>query len=310
MDFRNISAWAIRNPIVPILAFIGLVIAGILSFAQMDVQDQPDIEFPMVIVRISQPGAAPTEIENQITQRVEAAVQNIEGVENINSTANEGSSQTQIEFELGTDIAEAVNEVESAVDQIRGELPDGILEPQVSKQQTSSQPIVFFGVEAEDMTIEQLSWFIDDTITKRLMANVPGLAQVDRNGGVDREILVILDPGKMQALGVTAAQVNQQLRQLNTNAAGGQAEIAGSRQSVRVLGNAASAFELSQTQIPLGAGRTVKLGEIAKVSDSYGELRSIAKINGKQVVTFSISRARGESDVSVYDAAVEELKKI
>jgi multidrug efflux pump subunit AcrB len=309
MNFRNLSAWSIRNPIVPILAFLGLVIAGIMSFASMDVQDEPDIEFPVVIVQISQPGAAPSEIENQITQRVEAAVQTIDGVENINSTANEGNSQTQIEFALGTDIGEAVNEVESAVDQIRGELPDGILEPRVSKQQTSSDPIVFFGVQADDMTIEQLSWFIDDTVTKRLLT-VEGLAEVNRNGGVDREILVILDPAKMQSMGVTASQVNNALRQLNTNAAGGRAEIAGSRQSVRVLGNADSAFELSQTQISLGSGRTVKLADIARVSDAYGELRSIAKINGKQVVNFSVTRARGESDVTVYDGVIDVLTEL
>jgi len=309
MNFRNLSAWSIRNPIVPILAFIGLVLAGIMSFQRMDIQDQPDIEFPVVLVSISQPGAAPSEIENQITQRVEAAVQTIDKVENIRSTASEGRSFTQVEFELGEDIAEKVNEVKSAVDQIRGELPDGILEPRVYKQQTSSNPIVYFGVSAQDMTLEQLSWFIDDTVTKRLLT-VEGLAEVNRNGGVDREILVILDPGKMQSLGVTASQVNNSLRQLNVNAAGGQAEIAGSRQSVRVLGNAQSAFELSQTLIPVGNGRTVKLAEIAKVSDSYGELRSLAKLNGKQVITFSITRARGESDVAVYDQAVEVLKEL
>jgi multidrug efflux pump subunit AcrB len=308
MDFSNISAWSIRNPIVPLLAFIGLLIAGLMSFQQMDVQDQPDIEFPVVNVFITQPGAAPSEIENQITQRVEAAVQTLDGVENINSTASEGSSQTRIEFALGTDVAEAVNEVKSAVDQIRGELPEGILEPQVFKQQTSSRPIVYYGVSADDMTIEQLSWFIDDTVTKRLLT-VEGLAEVNRNGGVDREILVILDPAKMQALGVTASQVNNALRAANVNAAGGQAEIAGSRQSVRVLGNAASAYELSQTQISIGS-RTVKLSEIARVSDAYGELRSLAKLNGKQIITFAISRARGESDVSVYDGAVEVLQEL
>ncbi len=309
MNFRNLSAWSIRNPIVPILAFIGLMIAGIMAFQQMDIQDQPDIEFPVVQVSISQPGAAPPEVENQITQRVESAVQTLDGIENINSTASEGSSFTRIEFALGTDIAEAVNEVKSEIDNIRGELPDGILEPRVVKQQTSSQPIVSFGVSANDMTIEELSWYIDDTLTKALLT-VPGLAEVNRSGGVDREILVILEPGKMQALGVTASQVNNALRQLNVNAAGGQAEIAGSRQSVRVLGNAASAYELSQTQISLGAGRSVKLADIARVTDSYGEVTTLAKVDGRQVVTFSITRARGESDVRVYDDAVEILRQI
>ncbi len=309
MAFRNASAWAIRNPIVPILAFMGLMLAGILSFMQMEVQDEPDIEFPVVIVSIAQPGAAPTEIENQITQRVESAIQTIEGVKNIQSTAEEGNTFTVIEFELGTDIAEAVNEVKNQVDQIRGELPDNILEPNIFRQQTSSQPIVYFSVTADDMTVEQLSWFVDDTVTKRLLG-VDGLAEVGRNGGVDREILVILEPDRMQALGVTASQVNTALRQLNLNAAGGRAEIAGARQSVRVLGNAEDAYDLSQAQIQLGGGRTVKLADIARVTDSYGEITSTARIDGKQVITFSISRARGASDVTVYDDSVEVLKQI
>ncbi len=309
MDLRNISAWSIRNPVVPIVLFAGLMLAGIVSFMRMEVQDQPDIEFPVVIVTISQPGAAPTEIENQITQLVEAAVQNVEGVVNINSTTSEGNSQTVAEFEIGADVAQAVNEVTAAIDQIRGELPDGILEPRVFRAQTSSDPIGYFAVAAPDMTIEQLSWFVDDTVTKRLLS-IPGLAEVGRAGGVDREILVVLDPARMQSLGVTASQVNAQLRQLNVDAAGGQAEVAGSRQSVRVLGNAETAYELSQLQVPLGGGRTVRLADFATVTDSYSEITSLAKVSGRQVVTFSIARARGASDVTVFDAAMEQLDQI
>lgn len=309
MNFRNISAWSIRNPVVPIVLFIGLMLAGLVSFSQMEVQEQPDIEFPMVIVMISQPGAAPTEIETQITQRVESAVRSIAGVSSISSTASEGSSQTLVEFQIGEDINAAVNEVKNAVDQVRSDLPDGILEPQVIKAQTSSDPIGFFAVVADDMTIEQLSWFIDDRVAKRLLA-IPGMATVSRGGGVNREILVTLDPTRMQGAGVTASQVNLALRQLNTNAAGGRAEIAGSRQSVRVLGNARTAFELSQTDIALGGGRTVKLADIASVRDSYGEITSRGRMNGKEVVTFGITRARGASDVAVYDETTKALSEM
>lgn len=309
MNFRNLSAWSIRNPVVPIVLFIGLTIAGIVAFMGMKIQQEPDIEFPMVFVIVSQPGAAPTEIETQITQRVEAAVRTISGVETITSTASEGNSQTMIQFQIGTDINEAVNEVKNQVDQTRGELPDGILEPQVFKAQTSSDPIGYFAVSADDMTLEQLSWFIDDTIAKRLLS-VPGMAEVSRQGGVDREIVVEVDPAKMQALGVTASQINAAIRGINVNAAGGRAEIAGSRQSVRVLGNAQTAYELSQTEIALSGGRSVKLTDVAAVSDRFGEVKSMAKVGGKPVVTFAISRARGESDVEVYDQALIELDKI
>jgi multidrug efflux pump subunit AcrB len=309
MNFRNISAWCIRNPIVPIVLFVGLVLAGVMSFAAMQVNQDPDIEFPVVIANISQPGAAPAEIETQITQKVEAAVRTINGIDSIRSTASEGSSNTAIQFVLGTNIDQAVSDVKNAVDQIRGSLPDGILEPQVFKVQTTSQPIAYFAIAADDMTMEQLSWFTDDTVSKQLLG-VSGMASVQRGGGVDRQIVVTLDPGRMQALGVTASQVNLALRSLNLNAAGGKAEIAGSRQSVRVLGNARDAYALSQTEISLGGGKFVKLTDVGTVKDSSGEVTSISKNGGKPVVNFSIARARGASDVTVYDEAQKVITKI
>ena len=310
MNLRNLSAWSIRNPVVPIVLFLGLLIAGVVSFNRMDVNRQPDIDFPAVNVFISQPGAAPTEIETQITQKVEAAIRGINGVDEISSTASEGSSQTTVQFVIGTDVNDAVNEVKNAVDQIRGDLPEGILEPQISKIEAGGNgPIGYFAVRADDMTMEQLSWFVDDTVSRKLLA-IDGMAAVSRAGGVDREIRVIVDPARMQALGVTASQINQTLRAVNTDAAGGQAEIAGSRQSVRVLGNARNAYELGQTQINLDGGRSVKLADVADVYDGYSEQTSIAKIDGKQVVTFGIERSKGASDVTVYDAAIKKIAEL
>jgi multidrug efflux pump subunit AcrB len=310
MNFRNISAWSIRNPVIPIVLFIGLTLAGILSFMRLPVVNFPEVQFPAVTVQISQPGAAPTEIETQITQRVESAVRSINGVESINSTASEGSSNTFVEFEIGTDVNDAVNEVTNTIAQIRGDLPEGILEPQVSKVENNGGNILaFYAVSAPDMTAEQLSWFVDDTVSKRLLA-VEGMSAVSRAGGVDREIRVVLNPARMQALGVTAREVNAALRQINVNAAGGQTEIAGSRQSVRVLGNAADAYDLSQTRISAANGSTIKLTDIAEVSDSFSEPRRISRVDGAQVVTFSFERARGVSEVDVYDGAMAELREI
>ena len=309
MALRDISAWSIRNPVIPLVFFTGLLIAGIVSFKLMDVTDNPDVEFPAVRVVIAQPGASPTEIENQITQRVESALRSIAGVDSIQSVAREGSSQTFVEFEIGTNLIEAVNEVETAIDGVRGSLPDGILEPQVNKVNVVGEPIGYVAVEADDMTVEQLSWFIDDTVAKRLL-KIEGMAEVSRFGGVDRQIEVILDPARMQSFGVTASQINAALRQSNLDAAGGLAEIGGTRQSLRVLGNSDSAYQLSQTQIQLGGGRTVRLADIAKVRDGYSERTSISQVNGKEVVNFAMSRARGASDLTVYDAALAEMDKI
>ena len=129
MNFRNISSWCIRNPVGPIVLFVGLMLAGLISFARMQVNNAPDIDFPAAIVSVSQPGAAPNEMETQVTQRVESAVRGITGVDEINSTISEGISTTFVSFELGTPTDRAVNDVRNAISQIRGSLPEGIVEP-------------------------------------------------------------------------------------------------------------------------------------------------------------------------------------
>ncbi|MBX7494553.1 efflux RND transporter permease subunit [Qipengyuania sp. 6B39] len=309
MNFRNISAWSIRNPVIPIVVFLALLLAGVLSFVRMDVVNNPDVEFPGVNITIVQPGAAPTEIENQITQRVESAVRSIDGVKRISSTAREGSSNTFVSFEVGIDTNDSVSEVKNAIDGVRGSLPDGILEPQITKANPAGGFLGIYAVEADDMTIEQLSWFIDDTIAKRLLA-VEGMAEVNRFGGVNREIEVLLDPARMQALGVTAGQVNGLLRQVNLDAGGGVAEVGGTRQSVRVLGDTETAYELSQRQLQLGGGRTIKLADIATVRDGYSERSSISKVRDKEVVNFGMSRAKGASDVTTFDEAKRVIEEI
>lgn len=309
MNFRNISAWSIRNPVIPLVFFTGLLLAGMLSFARMDVVNNPDVEFPAVNVTIAQPGAAPTEIENQITQNIESAVRSINGVKNISSTASEGSSNTTIEFEIGVNPNDATAEVKNAVDTIRGTLPDGILEPRIEKLDVSNGFLGIYAIEADDMTIEQLSWYIDDTVAKRLLA-IEGMADVGRFGGVDREIEVIVQPEKMQALGVTASQINNVLRQINIDAAGGRAEVGGARQSVRVLGNTDTAFELSQRQIRLPNGNIIKLADVATVRDGYSERTSISKVRDKEVVNFFMSRAKGASDVTVFYKAKDVIAEL
>ena len=309
MSFRNISAWAIRNPVAPIVMFIALLLAGMVSFSQMRVDNNPDVEFPAAQIIISQPGAAPSELETQVTQKVEAAVRGISGVDEINSGVREGSSTTFVQFAIGTPVDRAVNDVRDAVSNIRSDLPEGILEPQIKRVDIAGDPIGFFSAESTDMTLEELSWYVDNTVAKRLLS-ISGMAAVTRNGGVSREIRVILDPAKLQAQGVTASQVNAQLRSVNLNAAGGRAEIAGSEQSVRVLGNAASAFALSQTNIAAGGGRTIKLADLGTVRDAYAEQRNISKMDGRQVLSFSIEKAKGSSDVTVYQAAQKTLDQL
>ncbi|HWG72359.1 MAG TPA: efflux RND transporter permease subunit [Steroidobacteraceae bacterium] len=306
---RNISAWAIKHPVTPIVLFVVLFFLGVVAFIRLPVNLSPDVSFPLVNVNISQPGAAPTEMETQIAQKVEGSIASIGNVRNITTFIVEGEVTIYIEFLIGTPIDRAVTDVRDAVAKVRNDLPQGIYEPLVTRQNVDGGAFAYYALTTTNMTEQQLSWFIDNTITKRLLA-VPGVAQVSRGGGVDREIRVELDPGRMQALGLTAVEVNAQLRALNLDAAGGRAQVGGGEQAIRVLGGAKTALDLADTQIILPGGKSVRLGEIADVHDGIAEVRTIARLNGRPATTFGVFKAKGASDVTVANAVQAELGKI
>src|ERR1700688_2968065 len=276
---KNISAWAIRHPVTPIVVFVVLFFMGVVAFIRLPINLNPDISFPLVVVEISQPGAAPTEMETQIAQKVEGSISSIGNVRHVQTFITEGLVHIEIEFQIGTPVDRAVTDVRDAVARVRADLPQTILEPQVQRQNVDGGAFIYYALSTTTLTPEELSWAIDNTITKRLLA-IPGVAQVQRMGGVDREIRVELDPGRMQAMGLTAVQVNEQLRQLNMDAAGGRAQIGGGGQGIRVLGGAKTAEALGDTQIIVPGGKFVRLREIAEVHDGIAEIRGIARLNG------------------------------
>jgi hydrophobe/amphiphile efflux-1 (HAE1) family protein len=306
---RNISAWAIKHPIFPIVLFVVLTFVGTVAFIRLPINLNPDVSFPQVLITVSQPGAAPTEIETQVMQKIEGAVASVGNVHNITSRAVEGTARIWVEFQIGTPIDRAVNDVRDAIARVRADLPEGIQEPSVTRQDVEGGPIAYYAVSTTQLTPEQLSWFVDNTITKRLLA-LPGVAQVGRSGGVDREIRVELDPTRMQALGITAVQVNQQLRTLNLDAPGGRAQVAGGEQSIRVLGGAHSASELGATQIQVAGGRVARLDDIAEVHDGVAEVRTLSRLDGRPATTFFVSKARGYSDVTTLDGVEAEIHKL
>jgi hydrophobe/amphiphile efflux-1 (HAE1) family protein len=306
---KNISAWAIRHPVTPIVLFVVLFFMGVVAFIRLPINLNPDVTFPEVYVEINEPGAAPTEMETQIAQKVEGSISSIGNVRHVQTFITEGLVHIEIEFQIGTPIDRAVTDVRDAVARVRADLPQTILEPQVRRQNVDGGAFVYYALSTTTLTPEDLSWAIDNTITKRLLA-ITGVAQVERIGGVDREIRVELDPGRMQALGLTAVQVNDQLRDLNLDAAGGRAQIGGGEQAIRVLGGARSAEALGDTQIIVPGGKFVRLREIADVRDGIAEIRSIARLNGRQATAFGVYKARGASDVSTAKAVQAELDKI
>lgn len=306
---RRISAWAITHPVFPLVLFAVLCFFGIAAFLRLPITLNPDVSAPYVQVDISAPGAAPSELETQILQKVEGAVANVGNVKSIRSTAIEGQANTVIEFQIGTPVDRATTDVRDAVAKIRADLPQGIQEPQVRRIDIDGGAIVYYAISTTGMTEEQLSWFVDDTITKRLLA-ISGVAQVSRSGGVTREIRVNLDPARMESYGITAGEVNQQLRAVNLDAAGGRAQVGGGEQSIRVLGGAHTATELGETRLTMPDGRVARLSDIADVRDGVAEVRTIARLNGRSATTFAVYKAKGFSDVETLKRLEAELDKV
>ncbi|MCH9808114.1 MAG: efflux RND transporter permease subunit [Alphaproteobacteria bacterium] len=305
----NVSAWSIRHPIPALVLFLVLMVLGWTSFYTLPITRFPNIDVPVIQVLVTQSGAAPSELETQVSKKVEDAVAGITGVKHQTSTITEGSSVTMIEFRLEVDADRAINDVKDAVARIRSDLPRTIDEPIIQRIEIEGLPIVTYAVRDPSMSIEELSWFVDDTIKRRLQS-VNGVSAVDRIGGVTREVHVTLDPDRLLSLGITAGQVNAQLRATNVDLAGGRGEIANREQAIRTLAGKKTIDDLAATSIALPAGRNIRLDELGSVTDTWEEPRTFAVLNGESVVAFAVSRGKGASDTTVADAVTKEIASI
>ncbi len=305
----NFSALSIRNPIPAVLLFVLLTLAGLLSFRAMGVQDFPDIELPVVTVDASLPGAAPAQLETEVARRIENSVATLQGVKNIVTRILDGQVSVTIEFVLEKNSSDAVNEVRDAIARVRADLPSDLRDPSVSKATTAGRPLVTFAARSTQLDEEALSWFVDNTVSRRLLA-VQGVGLVKRLGGVAREVRVELDAARMAALNVAAADVSRRLRLVQQEAPGGRGDVGGAEQAVRTIATVPSAAELERVELPLADGRSIRLGQVATVTDTFAERRSLALLDGEPVVAIEVMRSRGASELAVAQgvrAAIAEL---
>lgn len=305
----NVSAWAIRNPIPSLLFFLMLTLIGILGFKSMGIQNMPDIDLPMVIVSASLPGASPAQMETEIARKIENSVASLQGVKHIYTQITDGTATITVEFRLEKPTQEALDDVRDAVSRIRSDLPGDMRDPVISKSNLAGTPILTYTIASKRMDDEALSWYVDNNLTKALLS-IRGVGSVNRVGGVTRQVAVELDPDRMQALGVTAADLSRRVRQIQQEASGGRADVGGAEQSVRTIATVRTAEELAAVEIPLADGRSVRLDRIATVRDTIAEQRSLALLDGKPVVAFEIVRSKGASEVDVMAGVRHKLDEL
>ncbi|WP_255828674.1 efflux RND transporter permease subunit [Marinomonas rhizomae] len=306
---ENFATWSIRNPIPTILLFVLLSIAGIKSFQQLPIAELPDVQLPTILVTLSQPGAAPAQLETEVARKAEDALATLSSLRHIQTAISDGVVSIRVEFMLKKSLSDALIESRNALDRIRSDLPDDLLEPSVSAETVDADTLLTYAISTPHMNEEALSWYVDNTISKRVLS-VPGLGRFERVGGVQREIHIELDPTKLTGLGATASDVSQALRNAQLESSGGRMQLGNTEQSVRTISTVKTAAELNAFSIVLADGRQLRLDQVANVKDTTAERSQIALLDGKAVVGFQVYRANGFDETKIAAGIKKELEDL
>lgn len=300
----NFSSMSIRHPVPAILLFTLLCFLGVRSFQSLGIQHFPDIELPVITVTASLEGAAPPQLETEVTRKIESAIASLDGVKHIRAILSEGSALIYVEFEIDKDSEMALSEVRNAIDRVRAELPTDMNDPVIAKMTTSGAPIVTYAVESDRLDEEGLSWLVDNEIHRSLQG-IRGVGGVSRVGGVDREISVDIDPIKILAMGISPADISNRLRLIQRDASGGRVDIGAGLQGVRTLASVKTVEDVAALDISTANGKNFRLDQVATVKDTIAERSVYAFLDDKQVVGFSVSRVKGASEVNL----LKEVRK-
>ncbi len=304
----NLSTWSIRNPVPGVLLFVLLTLLGVLSFRSLGIQNFPDFELPIISVVVTQEGSAPAQMESEVARKIEDAVASLSLIEHIRTTVTDGAANVTIEFSVDKNTESALNEVRNAVDSIRNDLPQDVTPPVVSKRTTSGATLLTYTIDSAAMDLQDLSWFVDNEVS-RAMLSVPGVGKFARVGGIDREVQVDLDPARMAALGVSAADVSALVRRVQQDSSGGRTDIGGAAQSFRTIGGVRSIEEIAALVIPLPDGRNVTLSDVAQIRDGIAEPKSAAVLDGRSVIAFEITRSKGAQEVATAMKVRQAMEK-
>ena len=280
------------------MLFVLLTVAGFIAFGSMKVQNFPDLDLPTITVNASLPGAAPTQLETDVARKLENALAPLQGLKHITTKVQDGAVSITAEFRMEKPVQEAVDDVRSAIQSVRADLPGELRDPIVQKINLAGTPVLAYTLRSNRMDDEALSWMVDKEITRKLLS-LRGVGAVNRVGGVTREVHISLDINRLQALGITAAEVSRQLKQIQQEGSGGRMDLGVGEQAVRTLATVKTAQEVGQIELATSRGARVRLDQVAKVSDTLAAPRSAASLNGTPVVGFEVVRSKGESEVAV-----------
>jgi HAE1 family hydrophobic/amphiphilic exporter-1 len=303
-----INKASIYRPVLTTVIFIIIILLGIVSFMRLSIDMMPEVEYPTISVSTSYGNVGPEEIEELITKPIEQALAAVQNVEEISSTSSEGSSNVSVSFEWGTDLDVASNDIRERIDMVIRALPDDVDRPNIRKFDISSMPILMLGVSS-GMNLLDLRELIEDQVQYRL-ERVNGVASTMIRGGLNREIHVNLKAAKLKAIGLSPQTVIIALRSENLNVPAGTYEKGDKDILIRTQGEFSSLNDIRETVVTVKNGIPVRIGDIADVEDSWEEIRSLSRINGRDGLNIGIFKQSGSNTVQVAEGVKAEIKRI
>ncbi len=300
-----LSNFSVKKPVVTIVILLMLMAVGLMALKKLKVNQIPDVEMPLLVIDINYPGASPDTVEREVLNRVEKALQSVNGIKDLRGTANEGNANMLVFFEFKKNMVEATDEVRNAIGKVRYKLPTEIREPVILRIDPAAQPIMQLALSTSSQSHAEISRIVEDQIADKFRG-IPGVAQVNVNGSLKRELSVLLHAQKLREVNLSVTEVVNALRSQNAAAPVGKIRGAMEDQSIRLLGRIETPAEFNQIVIKRSGNELIRLGQVATVSDGFAELTTMSMRSGKPNVGMAITRSRDASTVSV----ANEIRKL
>jgi len=306
-----ITKTSIRNPVFATMVMVGITVLGVFSYNRLQVEQMPEVNLPFVMILTNYPGAAPEAVENDVTKPIEYAANQVAGVKRMFSNSREGSSQVFVEFRMSTDVQQAIQDVRDKVAMVRPGFPRDVKEPLVIRADNENDaPVVSLAIMSPTTELRELTSLTDQTIVKAL-ENLPGVARIDVNGRLTRQILVQIKPHALTALGIGVDQVVQAIRDANQDVPAGRLTRGSSDAVVRVEGKIKDPEQFGRIIVTQQGGGPVYLSQVADIVDGEKEASSYARINGRRAITIDVRKAQDANIVETgrnVRQAVADLK--
>jgi HAE1 family hydrophobic/amphiphilic exporter-1 len=290
----------VQRPVLASVLMLVILVLGTVGYRGLGIDQFPNVDIPVVVITTQLPGAAPEEIETDVTDKIEGAVNQISGIDDLNSVSSEGVSQVVIMFKLDKDTDVAAQEVRDKVNTVLRELPSGIEQPIISKVEPSAAPVLYLGVRGKNQNLRDITEVADKKV-RRQLETILGVGKVTLIGGRERQIHVRMDPLALRAAGITAVDVMQTLQQQNLMTPGGNLETGPESVTLRIDGRVTSVDSVSRLVVRAKEGRILRLSDVARVVDDQEAVESIARYDGQEVVVLSIVKQAGTNTIEVVD---------